>query len=137
MSDVVTLGSYQPARPGTEGRAGQEAVVAQKHPHGKQAVPQQVVFLRPELETILQMYSRLVMAGHCRDYAMGFEKTQAIFSIFRHASEGAYYRITKTPALARKQGAYAVLSAHGRILRRGHDLKTVLRVLEKKALRVV
>jgi hypothetical protein len=127
MSDVVTLGSYKPARPGTEGRAGKE----------NSAVQQRVVLHRKELEIILQMYSRLVMAGHCRDYAMGFEKNQAIFSMFRHASEGAYYRITKTPALARKQGAWAVLSAHGRILRRGHDLKTVLRVLEKKALRVI
>jgi hypothetical protein len=127
MSDVVTLGSYKPARTGTAGRAGQEPL----------AVNERVVFQRKELETILQMYSRLVMAGHCRDYAMGFEKNQATFSAFRHASEGAYYRITKTPALARKQGAWAVLSAHGRILRRGHDLKTVLKVLEKKALRVV
>ena len=68
---------------------------------------------------------------------MGFEKNQAVFSMFRHASEGAYYRITKTPALARKQGAYAVLSAHGRILRRGHELQTVLKVLEKKSLRLI
>jgi hypothetical protein len=122
MSDVVTLGSYKPARTGTEGRAGADPVV---------------VYQRKELEVILQMYSRLVMAGHCRDYAMGFEKNQATFSMFRHASEGAYYRITKTPALARKQGAYAVLSAHGRILRRGHDLQAVLKVLEKKSLRLI
>jgi len=122
MSDVVTLGNYQPARTETGGRAGDGPVV---------------VYQRKELEAIMQMYSRLVMAGHCRDYAIGFEKNQAIFSVFRHASEGAYYRITKTPALARKQGAYAVLSAHGRILRRGHDLATVLKVLDKKALRVV
>ena len=127
MSDVVTLGSYKPARSATEGRAGPDPFVSS----------QQVVFQRKELEVILQMYSRLVMAGHCRDYAMGFEKNQATFSMFRHASEGAYYRITKTPALARKQGAYAVLSAHGRILRRGHDLQTVLKVLEKKSLRLI
>ena len=122
MSDVVTLGSYKPARTAAEGRASADPVV---------------VYQRKELEVILQMYSRLVMAGHCRDYAMGFEKNQATFSMFRHASEGAYYRITKTPALARKQGAYAVLSAHGRILRRGHDLQTVLKVLEKKSLRLI
>ena len=64
MSDVVTLGNYQPARTETGGRAGDGPVV---------------VYQRKELEAIMQMYSRLVMAGHCRDYAIGFEKNQAIF----------------------------------------------------------
>ena len=41
------------------------------------------------------------------------------------------------PALSRRQGAYSVIAATGLILKRGHDLKNVLRVLEKKKLRLV
>ena len=40
------------------------------------------------------------------------------------------YRIEKSPKLARKQGAYAVVTPTGLILKRGHDLAQVLRVLE-------
>ena len=43
----------------------------------------------------------------------------------------------KRPKLRDKQGLYAVIGMDGQILRRGHDLKTVLRVLERKLIRSV
>ena len=42
------------------------------------------------------------------------------------------YRIEKTPKLARKQGAYSVVSATGLILKRGNDLDRVLAVIDRK-----
>jgi hypothetical protein len=54
-----------------------------------------------------------------------------VFSVFRRSSEMPLYRIVKDPALAKRQGAYAVIATTGLILRRGHDLRNVLRVLEK------
>lgn len=53
------------------------------------------------------------------------------FSIFRRTSEAPLYRIEKNPKLARRQGAYAVVAATGQVLKRGHDLSRVLRVLDK------
>jgi hypothetical protein len=41
------------------------------------------------------------------------------------------YRIVKDPALARRQGMYSVVAQGGLILKRGHDLAAVLRVLAK------
>ena len=41
-------------------------------------------------------------------------------------------RIEKDPRLARKQGAYSVISAGGLILRRGHDLERVLLAIDRK-----
>ena len=38
----------------------------------------------------------------------------------------------KIPELVRRQGLYAVMNAGGQILRRGHQLDRVLRVLETK-----
>ncbi|MEA2979020.1 MAG: hypothetical protein QOF09_843, partial [Alphaproteobacteria bacterium] len=40
-------------------------------------------------------------------------------------------RIEKNPKLGRRQGAYSVVSATGLIVRRGHELERVLRVLDK------
>lgn len=101
------------------------------------AVPAQVSFDRRELQDLLTLYGKMVAAGECRDYAIDFLRDQAVFSVFRRASEAPIYRIEKTPRLARRQGAYAVVAAGGLVLKRGPDLARVLAVLEKKTLRLV
>ena len=97
-----------------------------------------VTFNRRELDVILRLYGRMVADGEWRDYAIDLLKDRAIFSVFRRSSEMPLYRIEKDPKLARRQGAYSVVATGGMILKRGHDLAQVLRVLEKKKhLRVV
>jgi len=97
-----------------------------------------VAFNRRELDTILRLYGRMVADGEWRDYAIDLLKDRAVFSVFRRSSEMPLYRIEKDPKLARRQGAYSVVATGGMILKRGHDLAQVLRVLEKKKhLRVV
>ena len=91
----------------------------------------QVTFDRRELNRILSLYGRMVAAGEWRDYAIDFLKDRAVFSVFRRSSEVPIYRIEKNPKLARRQGAYSVVSATGLIVRRGHELERVLRVLDK------
>lgn len=99
--------------------------------------PEQVAFDRAELSVILSLYGRAVAAGEWRDYGMSFLREVAIFSIFRRAAEVPIYRIEKRPALRNKQGQYAVIGQQGQVLRRGHDLRTVLRVLERKLIRSI
>jgi hypothetical protein len=91
-----------------------------------------VCFDRHELNTILNVYGRKVAAGEWRDYALDMEKDRAVFSVFRRTSEMPIYRIEKNPKLARRQGAYSVISAGGQILKRGADLKRVLAIFEKR-----
>lgn len=90
-----------------------------------------IAFDRRELGVILNLYGHKVAGGEWRDYAIDFGPDQAVFSVFRRTSEVPLYRIVKDPRLARKQGAYAVLAQSGLVLRRGHDLAQVLRVLAK------
>ena len=90
----------------------------------------QVTFSRRELRRILDLYGRKVAAGEWRDYAIDFLKDRAVFSVFRRASEVPLYRIEKSPKLARRQGAYSVISATGLIVRRGHELDRVLRSID-------
>ena len=97
----------------------------------------QVTFSRKELRRILDLYGRKVAAGEWRDYAIDFLKDRAVFSVFRRSSEVPIYRIEKNPRLARRQGAYSVVSATGLIVRRGHELDRVLRAIEPAKLAVV
>ncbi len=99
--------------------------------------PSQVFFDRRELDQILRVYGRMVAAGEWRDYGMDALKDAAVFSVFRRASEAPIYRIEKRPALARRQGAYAVVGPGGVILKRGHELGQVLKVFDTRRFRVV
>lgn len=96
-----------------------------------------VAFDRRELSAILRVYGRLMAAGESRDYAIDFGRETASFSIFRRASEVPIYRVEKRPTLARKQGAFSVITATGLILKRGPDLERVLEVLDRKTIRAV
>ncbi len=99
--------------------------------HSNRPQPAPATFDRQELNAILNLYGRRVAEGEWRDYAIDMGRDKATFSIFRRSSEIPLLRIEKTPKLGRKQGAYSVVAATGMVLKRGHDLRTVLRVLEK------
>jgi hypothetical protein len=95
-----------------------------------QKAPEIVTFDRQELAQVLSVYGRKVVGGEWRDYAMDFLKERAVFSVYARNSERPLFTIEKTPKLRNKQGQYMVTNQQGRILKRGHDLRQVLRVLE-------
>ena len=102
-----------------------------------QKAVEQVAFHRTELSVILSLYGRMVAAGEWRDYGISCLREVAVFSVFRRTAEMPLYRIEKRPKLRTKQGEYSVVGLNGQILKRGHDLKSVLRVLERKLIRAV
>ncbi len=97
----------------------------------------QVGFERLEVTRILDLYGRMVAAGHWRDYAMDFERDVAAFSAFRRAAERPEIRLEKRPALRTKQGMWCLLGEGGVTLKRGHDLAGVLAPLERRLLKLV
>ena len=117
-------------------------------------VPDVTAFHRSELGLILGLYGRMVAAGEWRDYGIsslrvvskvrqGCQRCRtaqvAVFStaFFRRSTENPLYRVEKRPKLRDRQGQYAVIGVDGQVLKRGHDLKLVLRVLERKLIRAV
>jgi hypothetical protein len=101
------------------------------------SAPKQVSFDRRELNAILRVYGRKVAEGEWRDYAIDHLEDRAVFSIFRRTSEMPMFRVEKIPGQARKQGAYRIVAATGLIMRRGHELANVLRILDRPRLSLV
>ncbi len=100
-------------------------------------LPEQVSFDRHELGAILRVYGQMVACGEWRDYGISSLREFAVFSVFRRTAEHPLYRIEKRPKLRGRQGIYAVVGQDGQVLRRGHDLQSVLKVLERKLIRAV
>jgi len=94
-------------------------------------------FDRLEWTRILDLYGRMVAAGHWRDYALRFDPDVAVFAAFRRHSERPEVRIEKRPQLRLKQGAFALVSEQGVVLKRGHELAGVLAPLERRFMRLV
>ncbi|SLN12123.1 DUF2794 domain-containing protein [Oceanibacterium hippocampi] len=123
MSDVLSFDDHPPARPVLANRPGRDLAT--------------IFFDRRELRLILDIYGYMVARGEWRDYAIGQHRDSCTFAVFRRTADGALYRIRKEPALANRQGAYSVVSASGQVLKRGRELAQVLKVFDKKRLRVV
>ena len=105
-------------------------------PNGRDRRPI-ATFERRELNRILDLYGRMVAAGHWRDYAIRVHPEVVIFAAFRRTSERPEIRIEKRPELRLKQGAFALIGEHGMVLKRGQELAAVLAPLERRLMRLV
>lgn len=110
----------------------ESAILIPLHEARRERMELPVSFNRLELELILRLYGRMVAANEWRDYAIDHLADRAVFSVFRRASETALFQIVKNPKLARKQGAFSVVAPTGLILKRGHELASVLGVFDKR-----
>jgi hypothetical protein len=97
----------------------------------------QVGFERAEMTRILDLYGRMVAAGHWRDYAIDLGREAAVFSAFRRTAERPEIRIEKRPALRQRQGMWALVGEAGAILKRGHELGPVLAPVERRLMKLV
>jgi len=104
------------------------------HPRDRRLIAS---FDRRELARILDLYGRMVAAGHWRDYAIRFSPDAATFAAFRRTSERPEVRIEKRPELRLKQGAFALVGEHGQVLKRGQELGLVLAPVERRLMRLV
>ena len=99
--------------------------------------PIQIGFDRVELNRILDLYGRMVAAGHWRDYAIELGRDAAVFAAFRRAAERPEFRIEKRPALRNRQGMWALVGEGGQVVKRGHELGPVLAPVERRLMKLV
>lgn len=104
---------------------------------GAGSKPSQVGFDRTELSRILDLYGRMVAAGHWRDYAIQLDRDAAVFAAFHRTAERPEFRVEKRPALRHKQGMWALVGEGGQVVKRGHELGPVLAPLERRLLKIV
>jgi Protein of unknown function (DUF2794) len=89
-----------------------------------------VFFTRAELNQLLSLYSRQVMRGEWRDYAIDQPDGMALFSMFRRSQELPLYTVVKTAPGGSRQSDYALFSGRQRIATAG-SLSDVLTRLQR------
>ena len=101
------------------------------------AAPLQIGFDRVEMTRILDLYGRMVAAGHWRDYAIELGREAAVFAAFRRTAERPEFRIEKRPALRNRQGMWALVGEAGQVVKRGQELGPVLAPVERRLMKLV
>ena len=96
----------------------------------------QARFEKVELNQILQLYGTMVSQGLWKDYSISFLKEFAVFSVYRKNSDWALFSIKKTPKNSKYGRLYSLVAMDGRILKCSNDLKSTLRVLKHKELKL-
>lgn len=90
----------------------------------------QIRFSRLELRVIMAVYFRNVVAGTWRDYGISYLHDKVVFSIFRNSSGSPIYQLEKFRKKNDRNDQYLIRTSNGRILRQGHRLDNVIRVLD-------
>ena len=90
-----------------------------------------IYFNRIELNQLLAVYSRQVIRGEWRDYAIDHRDGFALFSVFRHSQESPAFSIMKCVGGNNRHGDFLVYSGRQK-LRSGKTLSEVLEIFQHK-----
>jgi len=90
-----------------------------------------IAFTRSELNQLLSLYSRHVIRGEWRDYAIDHGDRMAAFSIYRRSIDPPLFTITKTRLPGRGGERFRIESRQGR-LHEGQTLAEVLGHISKR-----
>ena len=88
-------------------------------------------FSRSELCKLLGLYSRRVVNGQWRDYAIDHDATQATVSFYRCAAEHPEYAITKTAGHKGRPGLF-VLRSGPQTVERFESLEEAIGAVERR-----
>jgi hypothetical protein len=89
-----------------------------------------VFFTRAELNQLLSLYTRQVMRGEWRDYAIDQRDGAVMFSMYRRSQELPLFTVVKMPPGSSRHGDYALLTGGQRIAS-GNTLADILARLHK------
>jgi hypothetical protein len=89
-----------------------------------------VYFTKAELNQLLSHYSRRVISGEWKDYAIDHGKGMSAFSIYRDTGTHPVFTVFKYAKGTHRHGDY-VVGAGGNMLKRGKKLTDVLSVFDR------
>ena len=90
-----------------------------------------VYFNRAELNQLLAVYSKRIISGEWKAYAIDHGDGAALFSVFLHANAQPLYTIIKLADGSRRQGDWLIVSG-GPKLRQTSSLSELLKMFEQR-----
>ena len=97
----------------------------------------EVFFIKKELQTILNLYGKMVSNGTWKDYGVSISPREISFDIYRRASEKPIYKILKNLKPKNCDEKFYIKDKHGNILEKSSDLLNLIEKTRWNNLRAV
>ena len=88
----------------------------------------EIFFVKKELQTILNLYGKMVSNGTWKDYGVSIGPREISFDVYQRASEKPIYKILKNLKPKNRDKKFYIKDKHGYVLEKSNDL---LNLIEK------
>jgi len=97
----------------------------------------EIFFVKKELQTILNLYGKMVSNGTWKDYGVSIGPKEISFDIYQRASEKPIYRILKSLKPKNYNEKFYIKDKHGNILEKSSNLLSLIEKTRWNNLRAV
>ena len=97
----------------------------------------EIFFVKKELQTILNLYGKMVSNGTWKDYGMSIGPREISFDIYQRASEKPIFRILKSLKPKNHNEKFYIKDKHGNVLEKSNDLLNLIEKTRWNNLRAV
>ena len=97
----------------------------------------EIFFVKKELQTILNLYGKMVANGTWKDYGVSIGPREISFDIYQRASEKPIYKILKNLKPKNRDEKFYIKDKHGNVLEKSNDLLNLIEKTKWNNLRAV
>tara|TARA_B100000787_G_C15910465_1_gene172288 strand:+ start:125 stop:472 length:348 start_codon:yes stop_codon:yes gene_type:complete len=97
----------------------------------------EIFFVKKELQTILNLYGKMVSSGAWKDYGMSIGPREISFDIYQRASEKPIFRILKSLKPKNHNEKFYIKDKHGNVLEKSDNLFSLIKKTRWSSLRTV
>ena len=97
----------------------------------------EIFFVKKELQTILNLYGKMVSNGTWKDYGVSISPREISFDIYQRASEKPIYKILKNLKPKNYNEKFCIKDKHGNVLEKSSDLLNLIEKTKWNNLRAV
>ena len=97
----------------------------------------EIYFVKKELQTILNLYGKMVSNGTWKDYGVSIGPKEISFDIYQRASEKPIYKILKNLKPSNHDEKFYIKDRHGLVLEKSNDLLNLIEKTKWNNLRAV
>ena len=96
-----------------------------------------IFFNKTELQTILNLYAKMVSSGEWKDYGLSISKKEVSFNVYHRTSEFPIYKITKNLKPKNENQKYLIKDAQNRIINNSENLENLIKKVIWKKFKLV
>ena len=97
----------------------------------------EIFFVKKELQTILNLYGKMVANGTWKDYGVSIGPREISFDIYQRSSEKPIYKILKNLRPKNSNEKFYVKDKHGSILDKSNNLLSLIEKTRWNNLRAI